>query len=165
LFQFSSPQTLRIGTRGSALALWQATTVQNILRDRWPSQGFELEVIRPEGDVDKHSSLTAIGGRGVFTSALQVQLLDGRVDLAVHSAKDLPSLAPEGVAIAAYPQREDPRDALITRHGVPLEELPADPVIGARHNSSQCGRMPESENCVGISIPGCGRAGRTSSMP
>jgi hydroxymethylbilane synthase len=119
-----------IGTRGSALALWQATTIQTIMHDRWPSIGFELEIIRPEGDVDKHSSLTAIGGRGVFTSALQVQLLDGRVDLAVHSAKDLPSLAPEGVAIAAFPQREDPRDALITRHGVPLEELPANPVIG-----------------------------------
>lgn len=128
--QISTLPTLRIGTRGSALALWQATTVQNIMRGRWPSLGLELEVIRPEGDVDKHSSLTAIGGRGVFTSALQVQLLDGRVDLAVHSAKDLPSLPPEGVSIAAFPQREDPRDALITRHGLPLEELPANPVIG-----------------------------------
>lgn len=110
--------------------MWQATTVQQLLRQRWPDHAFGLEIIRPEGDLDKHSSLTAIGGRGVFTSALQVQLLDGRIDLAVHSTKDLPSLAPHGVAIAAYPQREDARDALVSRHGVPLEELPRNPVIG-----------------------------------
>lgn len=124
------PAHFRIGTRGSALAMWQAETVQRLLADQWPGNHFELHIIKPEGDVDKHSSLTAIGGRGVFTSALQVQLLDGRIDLAVHSTKDLPSLSPHGVGIAAFPQREDPRDALITRHGVPLEELPANPVIG-----------------------------------
>jgi hydroxymethylbilane synthase len=126
----SHTSTFRIGTRGSALALWQAESVQQALASRWPAHAFELQVIKPEGDIDKHSSLTAIGGRGVFTSALQVQLLDGRVDLAVHSTKDLPSLAPHGVAIAAYPQREDPRDALVTRHGVPLDQLPVNPVIG-----------------------------------
>src|SRR5690606_40129574 len=106
-----------IGTRGSALALWQAESVQRALAGHWPEHAFELQVITPEGDIDKHSSLTAIGGRGVFTSALQVQLLDGRVDLAVHSTKDLPSLAPHGIVIAAYPQREDPIDALVTSPG------------------------------------------------
>lgn len=120
----------RIGTRGSALALWQARAVQHQLQGVSAEDSFDLQIIRPEGDLDKHSSLMAIGGRGVFTSALQVQLLDGRVDLAVHSTKDLPSLAPNGVAIAAFPQREDARDALISRHGVPLEELPRNPVIG-----------------------------------
>ncbi len=124
----SSP--LRIGTRGSALALWQARTVQGLLQDQAPDARTELEIIKPEGDIDKHSSLTAIGGRGVFTSALQVQLLDGRVDMAVHSSKDVPSLAPSGLGIAAYPQREDARDGLVSRHGVPLSELPANPVIG-----------------------------------
>ena len=117
--QLTSP--LRIGTRGSALAMWQATTMQRLLAERWPDHEFGLEIIKPEGDIDKHSSLTAIGGRGVFTSALQVQLLDGRIDLAVHSTKDLPSLAPHGIAIAAFPQREDSRDALISRHGVGRE--------------------------------------------
>lgn len=121
---------LRIGTRGSALAMWQATTVQQLLRQRWPDHAFDLAIIRPEGDLDKHSSLTAIGGRGVFTSALQVRLLDRQIDLAVHSTKDLPSLAPHGVDIAAFPQREDARDALVSRHSVPLEELPRNPVIG-----------------------------------
>lgn len=110
--------------------MWQAHTVQSLLQDRYQQHSFELEIIKPEGDVDKHSSLTAIGGRGVFTSALQVQLLDGSVDMAVHSTKDLPSLAPAGIAVAAYPQREDARDALISRHGVPLHDLPARPVIG-----------------------------------
>lgn len=121
---------LRIGTRGSALALWQARAVQALLAERYPSAPSVLEIIRPEGDVDKHSSLTAIGGRGVFTSALQYQLLRDTIDLAVHSTKDLPSLAPQGVAIAAFPQREDARDVLISRHGVGLEALPPNPVIG-----------------------------------
>lgn len=110
--------------------MWQAHTVQSFLQDRYQQHSFDLEIIKPEGDVDKHSSLMTIGGRGVFTSALQVQLLDGSVDMAVHSTKDLPSLAPAGIAIAAFPQREDARDALISRHGVPLDELPVNPVIG-----------------------------------
>lgn len=126
----SEPKSFRIGTRGSALALWQAHAVQTLLQKVSPEHAFELEIIRPEGDIDKHSSLMKIGGRGVFTSALQVQLLDGRVDLAVHSTKDLPSLAPAGVTIAAFPEREDARDALVSRHGVSLDELPRNPVIG-----------------------------------
>lgn len=121
-------QPLRIGTRGSALALWQATTVQDLLTARGIDS--ELVIIKPEGDLDKHSSLRQIGGRGVFTSALQQQMLVGNIDLAVHSTKDLPSLAPYGIAIAAFPQREDARDALISRHGVGLEALPPSPVIG-----------------------------------
>jgi hydroxymethylbilane synthase len=126
----SSTSQFRIGTRGSALALWQARSVQQLFQGAAPEASFELKVIKPEGDRDKHSSLTTIGGRGVFTSALQYELLDGKIDLAVHSTKDLPGLAPNGIAIAAFPQREDPRDALISRHGVPLQELPQNPVIG-----------------------------------
>lgn len=126
----SQSRHFRIGTRGSALALWQARAVHALLQKTSPQNVFELEVIRPEGDLDKHSSLTKIGGRGVFTSALQVQLLGGLVDFAVHSTKDLPSLAPDGVVIAAFPEREDPRDALVSRHGVSLEDLPPNPVIG-----------------------------------
>lgn len=133
------PRTLRIGTRGSALALWQAETVQALLKRRWPDVETGLVIIKPEGDIDKHSSLRQIGGRGVFTSALQMRMLDNQIDLAVHSTKDLPSLAPHGIAIAAFPQREDGRDALISRHGVGLEELPPNPVIGtsSRRRSAQ----------------------------
>lgn len=131
--------TLRIGTRGSALALWQAETVQQLLVTRQPDLNTELVIIRPEGDVDKHSSLRQIGGRGVFTSALQQRMLANEIDAAVHSCKDLPSLAPAGIGIAAFPQREDPRDALISRHGVGLTDLPANPVIGtsSRRRSAQ----------------------------
>lgn len=130
---------LRIGTRGSALALWQAETVQQLLADKHPDQETDLVIIKPEGDVDKHSSLRQIGGRGVFTSALQQRMLADEIDVAVHSCKDLPSLAPHGIAIAAFPQREDSRDALISRHGVGLEDLPANPVIGtsSRRRSAQ----------------------------
>ena len=130
---------LRIGTRGSALALWQAESVQQLLAEKHPDQQPDLVVIKPEGDIDKHSSLRQIGGRGVFTSALQQRMLANEIDAAVHSCKDLPSLAPHGIAIAAFPQREDSRDALISRHGVGLEELPANPVIGtsSRRRSAQ----------------------------
>lgn len=130
---------LRIGTRGSALALWQAKTVQKLLAERHRDLSTELVIIKPEGDVDKHSSLRQIGGRGVFTSALQMQMLANEIDCAVHSCKDLPSLAPHGITIAAFPQREDPRDALISRHGVGLEELPPNPIIGtsSRRRSAQ----------------------------
>lgn len=125
-----SQSSLRIGTRGSALALWQAETVQKLIAESQAAVDTELVIIKPEGDLDKHSSLRQIGGRGVFTSALQHQMLAGEIDCAVHSTKDLPSLAPHGIAIAAFPQREDSRDALISRHGVGLLELPANPVIG-----------------------------------
>lgn len=131
--------SLRIGTRGSALALWQAETVQSLITKQHPDLTSELVIIKPEGDLDKHSSLRQIGGRGVFTSALQLRMLANEIDCAVHSTKDLPSLAPHGIAIAAFPQREDSRDALISRHGVGLEELPANPVIGtsSRRRSAQ----------------------------
>lgn len=121
---------VRIGTRGSALALWQANAVKTLLERRWPAHHFTIIPITPEGDLDKHSDLTTIGGRGVFTSALQRQLLDGRIDLAVHSTKDLPSLPPVGLTVAAYPQREDARDAIVSRHDRPFEDLPPNPVIG-----------------------------------
>jgi hydroxymethylbilane synthase len=121
---------LRIGTRGSALALWQANAVRDLIAASRPEIELELEVIKPEGDLDKESSLLAIGGRGVFASGLQEALLDGSVDLAVHSTKDVPTLSPTGLAIAAFPQREDAHDAVVSRHGVGLAELPANPLIG-----------------------------------
>ncbi|MCO5216087.1 MAG: hydroxymethylbilane synthase [Thermomicrobiales bacterium] len=126
----SSPATIRIGTRGSALALWQANTVRELIQAAHPDAAADLVIIKPEGDLDKHSSLRQIGGRGVFTSALQQRMLANEIDIAVHSTKDLPSLAPYGLGIAAYPQREDARDALVSRHGVGLEELPTNPIIG-----------------------------------
>lgn len=121
---------LRLGTRGSELALWQARAVQARLEGTDPSLTTELVVIRPEGDRDKSSSLLTIGGRGVFASALQEELLAGNVDLAVHSTKDVPTISPFGLGIAAYPAREDPRDVVVSRHQMSLAELPSNPVIG-----------------------------------
>lgn len=121
---------LLIGTRGSALALWQAETVQACLAGRYSGRQFDLHVIKPEGDIDKQSSLLKIGGRGVFASALQEALLDGAVDLAVHSTKDLPTISPVGLGVAAYPQREDARDVVVSRHGTGLKGLPPNAVIG-----------------------------------
>lgn len=124
------PSAIRIGTRGSALALWQARHIERALERGYPSLQFTIEIIQSEGDLDKESSLTDIGGRGVFTSALQRALLAGRIDMAVHSTKDLPTLSPEGLAISAFTAREDPRDVLVSRHGLGMDALPPNPIIG-----------------------------------
>ena len=121
---------LRVGTRGSALALRQTDFVLELLAVRDPGIETTRVTIRTEGDVDKTSPLTVIGGRGVFTSALGEALARGEIDAAVHSAKDLPSESPPGLALVAFPDRADARDALISRHGLPLAELPARPTIG-----------------------------------
>lgn len=121
---------MRIGTRGSALALWQAEAVAASLRERYPTVAIDLEIIKPEGDIDKQSSLLRIGGRGVFASALQEAVLHQQVDMAVHCSKDVPTISPQGLVLASYPQREDARDAVVSRHGVGLSDLPANPIIG-----------------------------------
>ena len=108
---------LRVGTRGSALALRQTDLVLGMLAASHPGIETARVTIRTEGDVDKTSPLTVIGGRGVFTSALGDALRRGEIDAAVHSAKDLPSESPPGLALVAFPDRGDPRDALISRHG------------------------------------------------
>jgi hydroxymethylbilane synthase len=104
--------------------------VIRLLQQAHPDRAFVQPIITSEGETDKSSPLTQIGGRGVFTSALQERLLRCEIDLAVHSAKDVPSLSAAGLQLAAYPEREDPRDALISRHGVPLADLPPNPVVG-----------------------------------
>jgi len=112
---------LRLGTRGSALALAQATGVAADLTALTGRQ-VELVQISTKGDTSSEP-LDQIGGTGVFVSALREALLDGRIDLAVHSLKDLPTADAPGLVIAAVPPREDPRDALITRDGLMLGEL------------------------------------------
>jgi hydroxymethylbilane synthase len=109
---------LRIATRGSALARWQAEHVAALLG------GAELVVVDTIGDRDKATSLSAIGGQGIFVKEVQAAVLDGRADLAVHSGKDLPSsaeLQAPGLAIAAVPERADARDALV---GARLDDVP-----------------------------------------
>lgn len=118
---------LRLGTRGSALAVAQSEMVADMLRSR----GHEVELvrIRTGGDVER-GSLTQVGGLGVFAAELRVALLEGECDFAVHSLKDLPTAPVEGLTIAAVPERADARDALCARDGLTFSELPAGATVG-----------------------------------
>jgi hydroxymethylbilane synthase len=122
----SSP--IRLGTRGSVLALAQANLVRDRLVD---ALGREVEVVEitTQGDRDAQS-LAQLGGTGVFVSALREALLDGRIDVAVHSLKDLPTQPAEGIALAAVPSREDPRDVVVARNEMTLGELPVGSRVG-----------------------------------
>lgn len=104
---------LRIGTRGSLLARTQTDAVARTLRQRHADLTIDITIIRTTGDNVIDKALSAIGGKGLFTKELEEALLDGRIDLAVHSLKDLPTEFPDGLHVAAVPEREDPRDALI----------------------------------------------------
>ncbi len=128
---------IRIGTRGSALALAQAHLIAGLLAEREVLS--ELVVIRTQGDADQTTSLAVLGGQGVFTSALQEALLRHEIDLAVHSAKDLPTIEHPGLKLIAFLSRQDPRDVLISRTGSDLVELPS----GARVGTSSRRRIAQ----------------------
>lgn len=127
-------QILVIGSRGSKLALTQARFVQSELERMVPSVEIRIEIITTSGDV-KTEPLAVIGGKGVFTKELEDALLSRRIDLAVHSLKDLPTIVPDGLTIAAICKREDPRDALVlsqTRSAAnpSLDSLPQRAIVG-----------------------------------
>lgn len=122
--------TLRLGTRASRLALHQTELVAARLREAHADVAVELVEITTAGDRDRTSPLTSGEGAGWFTSAIQEALLAGEVDVAVHSYKDLPTARPDGLVIAAVPERADPRDALVSRSGATLAGLPAGAVVG-----------------------------------
>ncbi len=117
---------MKIATRGSELALWQANRVRSLLTRQDPGRDVELVVVQTAGDRDQRTPLHVLGGKGVFVKEVQAAVLDGRADIAVHSAKDLPAVSPDGLAIGAIPERGDPRDALV---GVALEELRPDAIV------------------------------------
>ena len=120
--------TLRLGTRGSALARTQSQTVADALT---AATGTPVELVPIVTDGDRSSAAIAqLGGTGVFVAAIRRALLDGSVDLAVHSYKDLPTAVAPGLIIAAVPHREDPRDALVARDGLTLGELPPGSRVG-----------------------------------
>ena len=121
--------TITIGTRGSQLALWQAEYVRKCLSNHFPDRSIELKVIKTTGDRITDRSLVGLG-KGVFTKEIEIALLDGTIDLAVHSMKDLPTELPDGLCIAAIPVREDPRDVLVTESGLLLDQLPKGAKIG-----------------------------------
>jgi hydroxymethylbilane synthase len=119
---------LRLGTRTSALATAQANLVASSITAAC-GRAVELVPVVSRGDIDA-APLTDIGGEGVFVTALRQALASGYVDAAVHSLKDLPTGSPDGITLAAVPQREDPRDAVVARDGLTLSELPAGSVVG-----------------------------------
>ncbi len=130
---------LRIGTRGSSLALWQAEWVKSQLLGGQQELIVELVVIKTTGDKILDVPLAMVGGKGLFVKEIEEALLDGRADLAVHSVKDMPAELPEGLHLAAMPPREDPRDALISKNGAGLDKLPH----GARVGTSSLRRAAQ----------------------
>jgi hydroxymethylbilane synthase len=123
-----SAGTLRLGSRKSPMALAQSRQVADMITGR-TGRAVEIVGVTTLGDVSR-AQLTQIGGTGVFVSALREALLAGRVDLAVHSLKDLPAGSADGIVLAAVPPRDDPRDALVARDGAKLADLPPGAAIG-----------------------------------
>jgi hydroxymethylbilane synthase len=119
-----------IGTRGSKLALWQAEWLRSALAERFPGTSVELSIIKTQGDKILDVPLAKIGGKGLFVKEIEEALREGRVDIAVHSMKDMPADIPAGLVIGAVPERETPTDVLISRNGLTLMEIPAGGVIG-----------------------------------
>lgn len=128
-----------IGTRGSQLALWQANWVKSELERLHTGVTCELLVIKTKGDKILDVPLAKVGGKGLFVKEIEEALLDGRIDMAVHSMKDMPADLPEGLKIGAIPEREDPRDALISKNGLTFENLPQ----GARVGTSSLRRSAQ----------------------
>jgi hydroxymethylbilane synthase len=123
-------RTIVIGTRASKLALAQAEIVRAALIMANSGLHVRLEHITTQGDANQHSPLSRIGGNGLFVTQIEAALGTGQVDLAVHSAKDLPSSLPPDMALAAFLSRADPRDVLVSREGARLAELPAGARVG-----------------------------------
>src|SRR6516164_8404650 len=128
----SAATILRIGSRGSPLALVQAREVAARIAaaEGIDAEGIEIKVIRTTGDVVVDRVLADAGGKGLFTKEIEEALLDGSIDLAVHSSKDLPTILPPGLVLAGFLPREDARDAFISQKAQTLGELPPGAVIG-----------------------------------
>lgn len=114
---------IKIGTRGSKLALWQANWVKTALNAVDPSRIVELVPIKTKGDKILDVPLAKVGGKGLFVKEIEDALLNGHIDLAVHSMKDMPADLPDGLCIGAIPERENPQDVLISKNGKRLSEL------------------------------------------
>jgi hydroxymethylbilane synthase len=128
----SAPQ-LRIGTRGSALALAQAHETRDrlIAAHGLPESAFEIIVIKTSGDQIQDRPLSEVGGKGLFTKEIEQAMMDGDIDIAVHSAKDMPTVLPEGLELIAFLPREDVRDAFLSPKAKRIQDLPQNAVVGS----------------------------------
>jgi hydroxymethylbilane synthase len=125
-----STMTLTIGSRRSPLAQVQTYMVRDMLRAAWPELSVEITFIDTQGDLNRHDPLPAIGGKGLFTAELEAALRERRIDLAVHSLKDLPVEDSPGLTVIAIPQRADTQDVLISRRASRIEDLSPGAVVG-----------------------------------
>lgn len=130
---------LRLGTRKSKLALTQSNWVKREIELRFPDVEVELVKVTTKGDKILDVPLAKVGGKGLFVKEIEEALLDGRIDFAVHSLKDVPTELPKGLEVSVFPEREDPRDALISKSGAGLKGLPE----GARVGTSSLRRMAQ----------------------
>ena len=141
-------QPFKIGTRGSALALWQAHEVRRCLRAAFglPEAAFAIVVIKVTGDMVQDRALKEIGGKGLFTREIEAALLAGGIDIAVHSMKDMPTLQPEGLLLDCHLPREDVRDGWVSPAAARLMELPPGAVVGTsslRRRAQVAHRRPD----------------------
>jgi len=123
-------RAFRIGTRGSKLALWQANFISSLISEKYPELRTEIQIIKTTGDTMLSSPLSEIGGKGVFVKEIEEALLSQKIDIAVHSMKDVPTILPEGLCIGAVAKRHDPRDVLISKDGLTLSKLPEGARVG-----------------------------------
>ncbi|MBZ6072728.1 hydroxymethylbilane synthase [Aeromonas schubertii] len=133
-----SVRTLRIATRKSPLALWQANFVKAQLEAIHPDLQVELVPMSTQGDKILDTPLAKVGGKGLFVKELETAMLEGRADIAVHSMKDVPVEFPEGLGLHTICEREDPRDAFVSNHFATLDALPLGAVVGTSSLRRQC---------------------------
>jgi hydroxymethylbilane synthase len=123
-------QKIKIGTRGSALALWQAEWVKSELEKKYPGMTVTLTKIKTTGDKILDVPLAKVGGKGLFVKEIEEAMLENEIDIAVHSMKDVPTFFPDGLHLSCITKREDPRDALLSRGGVAFKDLPKGANVG-----------------------------------
>lgn len=129
-FFTEAAMAFRIGTRGSALALKQTHMVMDALKERFPENDYEIVVVKTVGDAVRDRPMKDVGTTGLFTRELEQQLLEGKIDFAVHSMKDMPARVPDALVLHSVLERANPRDALICREAKSLDALPLGAVVG-----------------------------------
>ncbi|MDG9949291.1 hydroxymethylbilane synthase [Acinetobacter ursingii] len=147
-------QTLKIATRQSPLALWQAEHIRARLQELYPDLEVELVKFVTQGDKILDTPLAKIGGKGLFVKELEAALLDGRADLAVHSMKDVPMHLPEGLCLPVICEREDPFDAFVSNHFVHFEDLPQGARVGTSSLRRKCQILKQRPDLTIIDLRG-----------
>lgn len=145
---------IKIGTRGSRLALYQAELTKKLLSEKFPETTVEIVIIKTKGDKILDVALSKIGDKGLFTKELEVALIEGDVDIAVHSLKDLPTNLPEGLKLGAVLPRAEYRDALVSKDGRKLSELTANDTIATSSLRRQAGLLRYNKDFKIVDIRG-----------